>query len=62
MKEISEKQQKALDSLYLAYYTYLSEYELGHPFDATIFPWYHKNDFRENIEEEAHAIKVNYGY
>jgi len=68
MKEISDQQQKDLDVLYLAYYTYLCVYELGHPFNPTdksqhnMFPWYHKNDFRTNIEEEAHSIKVNYGY
>jgi len=68
MKEISEKQQKDLDALYEAYYAYLCEYELGHSFNPedksqkSIFPCYHKNDFRENIEEEAHSIKVNHGY
>jgi hypothetical protein len=68
MKKISDQQQKALDALYKAYYTYLCEYELGHSFDPedkaqhNIFRWYHKNDFMEQIEEEAHSIKVNYGY
>ena len=68
MKKISEEQQKDLDALYLAYYTYLCKYELGHSFNPedksqrNVFKWYHKNDFREQIEEEAHSIKVNYGY
>jgi hypothetical protein len=70
MKKISDQQQKDLDALYRAYYTYLCEYELGHPFvpyDEKLgwknqFQWYHKNDFRQNIEEEAHSIKVQQGY
>jgi hypothetical protein len=70
MKEISEEQQKALDELYVKYYTYLCVYELGYPFvpyDKSLgfknqFQWYHKNDFRQNLEEEAHSIKVNFGY
>ena len=68
MKKISDQQQKDLDTLYVSYYTYLCEYELNHPFNPedksqqNLFKWYHKNDFREQIEEEAHSIKVNYGY
>lgn len=66
MKPISEQQQKDLEALYHMYYTYLCEYELGYPFkphDKTKkayendFPWYHMNDFRQNIEEEAGCIK-----
>ena len=71
MKLISEQQQKDLEELYQMYYTYLCRYELGHsfvPHDKSkrtyqnAYPWYHLNDFRTNIEEEAHCFKVNQGY
>jgi len=62
MKKISEDQQKELDDLYEQYYTYLCKWELGHSLDVLKRQSYHKNDFRVNLEEEAHCIKVNYGY
>lgn len=72
MEIIKEKQQKDFLNLYNMYYTYLCEYELGHefvPFNNSnptppngIFPSYHMDDFRESIKEEAHTIKVKYGY
>jgi hypothetical protein len=62
MKEISKEQQEELDDLYERYYTYLCKWHLGHSLEELHKPFYHKNDFRVNLEEEAHSIKVNYGY
>lgn len=55
--------EEEFESLYRAYWKYVYKYHVGHEEDFTPdTPWYKRNDFKEQLEEEGMAIKVNEGY
>lgn len=62
-QHMSHEQACAFESLYLAYWDYIYRYELKdieslNPND----PWHKRNDFLEQLQEEAMIIKVTEGY
>lgn len=61
---MTPEQEEKFETLYRLYYEYIYTYEVKHPedFPSDDQPSYHKKDFREQLEEEGFAIKVNEGY
>ena len=60
----NEKTKKEeFEALYLAYWKYVYKYEVGHENDfEPDKPSYKRDDFRQQLEDEGMAIKVNGGY
>ena len=58
-----DEKEKEFEALYLAYWRYVYKYEVGHEdhFDPDK-PWYKRNDFKQQLEEEGMTIKVTQGY
>jgi hypothetical protein len=51
------QKESDLTELYNMYYSYLRKYECRVDID---FPWYHKNDFRAEMEEVGSNMKYHY--
>jgi len=63
LEDLGESQEEQFEKLFQLYWQYVYKYEVGYPEDwKPNDPWYKRNEFREQLEDEGMTIKVTEGY